>query len=93
MAPWISLPSLEQKEGAVEQIHRPLRLGCYGKPLPVQTLSKQIGQVTGEHARSFAPGQPTTGAGGDPRVAVAPVTRMVSEKPYLPVVESMVDGK
>ena len=59
----------------------------------MQTLSKQIGQVTGAHARSCESGHPVTGDGFDPRVAVAPVTRIVSVKAYLPVVESMVDGK
>ena len=73
--------------------HRPIELRSYGCGWPVQTLSKQIGQVTGAHARSVLLGQPDTGVGFGPRVAVAPVTRIVSVKPNLPKEESMLFGK
>ena len=84
------------RKGRWGETHRPLcllrRLG-YGCGWPVQTLSKQIGQVMDEHARSLVAGHPVTGVGAGPSVAVAPVTRTTSVNPYLPVLASMVDGK
>jgi hypothetical protein len=65
----------------------------YGCPEVVQVPEKQIGQVTGAHARSVVAGQPDAGVGLEPRLAVAPVTRTVSVKPNRPTLESILFGK
>jgi hypothetical protein len=59
----------------------------------VQVPEKQIGQVTGAHAKSVEAGQPEAGVGFAPKLAVAPVTRTVSVKPNRPTLESMLFGK
>ncbi len=77
--------------GAVD--HRPTGLSPYGRVWVGQKPSKQIGHVTGAHARSAVLGHPVTGVGFGPKVACAEVTLIVSVKPNLPEVESMLFGK
>lgn len=72
---WIEVASNQASCLALVRVH------SYGCGWPVHTLSKQIGHVTAEQARSVAVGQPVAGVGLDPSVAVALVTRTVSVNP------------